>query len=248
MTCEEIRRDAAGLAALSRSDPERREAEAHAVGCPDCATALHRGDRLMQLLALGEAPAPSPEALRRAAASVLAELVPLPPYGRLIVPVFVAAAAVVVVFTGHERSAEPAHWTAAVLAAAVAVCVGAGFWRGRYAAAAAIVASAAFALLVARGGGLEPRLGAICSAVELAAAAAPLLAALFLLHRGAPLGPGELAAAAAAGALAGQAGLHLTCEAGPATPHLLAFHVVGVLVAAAIGALMGVAPRRRAPV
>ncbi|HEY6001519.1 MAG TPA: hypothetical protein VIV57_01515, partial [Anaeromyxobacter sp.] len=53
-----------------------------------------------------------------------------------------------------------------------------------------------------------------------------------------------MAAAAAAGALAGDAALQLACPARAAMPHLLAFHVGGVVLAAAAA---GLAWRRRSP-
>src|SRR5262249_5673436 len=54
-------------------------------------------------------------------------------------------------------------------------------------------------------------------------------------HRGQG-GAALYAGVAAAGALAGQAGLHLSCPAQAALPHLIAFHVGGVLLAALVGA------------
>jgi hypothetical protein len=52
--------------------------------------------------------------------------------------------------------------------------------------------------------------------------------------------------AAAAGALAGHAALHLTCPVRAATPHLLAFHAGGVLLAAALGLSVWRSARRAA--
>ena len=72
LSCEELRRDAAGLATLPPGDPEREAAYAHARGCAGCAAALREGERLVALLeALPPEPAPSAAVLRRASAPVL---------------------------------------------------------------------------------------------------------------------------------------------------------------------------------
>jgi hypothetical protein len=53
-----------------------------------------------------------------------------------------------------------------------------------------------------------------------------------------------MAAAAAAGALAGVAALQLTCGAHVAAPHVLAFHAGGVVLAAVTARLAWRWPRR----
>jgi hypothetical protein len=50
--------------------------------------------------------------------------------------------------------------------------------------------------------------------------------------------PGALAQAAAAGALAGQAALHLACPGRHDVVHLWGFHVAGVAAAALVGFLL----------
>src|SRR5262249_62275605 len=65
-------------------------------------------------------------------------------------------------------------------------------------------------------------------------------------RRRAPAGALVFACVAAAGALAGQAALPLTCPRRLDLPHLFAFHVGGVALAALIGALASVPFRRRA--
>jgi hypothetical protein len=52
---------------------------------------------------------------------------------------------------------------------------------------------------------------------------------------------------AAAGALAGQAALDLTCPDRSGTPHLVLFHLAGVLLAALLGAFVGRSLRQRMP-
>jgi hypothetical protein len=83
-----------------------------------------------------------------------------------------------------------------------------------------------------------------CAEVELATALLPLAAAVAAVARG-WLPPAALAPAAAAGALAGEAALHLTCHAPRSEGHLLVFHAGAVLLAAVAGAVAGEIWRRR---
>jgi hypothetical protein len=239
VTCEALRRDAAGLAALPPGDPEREAASAHARGCPGCAAALREGERLVALLdALPPEPAPSAAALRRAAAPVLAEL----PSRRagFALPAAAVLTAAVIALSARGHSREPADWIAAAVLALAAGGSAALIHRGWIIAALAGAASLAAALLLGAPGALDLSEGLRCAATELAAAALPLVAALALArHGGVAPGPAPLAAAAASGALAGQAALEVACHAGHASPHLLAFHVGAVLAAAAIGAIAG---------
>ena len=55
-------------------------------------------------------------------------------------------------------------------------------------------------------------------------------------QRGQKLGPLRASVVAVTGALAGQAVLRMHCEAPGAALHLLAFHLVGVALATALGA------------
>lgn len=236
MTCERVLRLAAGLAALPPRDPARVRAWAHSAGCPRCAAALREGERLVAMLeAFPPKRVPAGD-LRRAAAPVLAELPPVRP--RVLLPAATFLAAVVVAACARAPSGATRDWAAAVALAGVAVALAFLAERGLAAAAGAIAAALAFAL----SGGVGPldlAEGVKCVATELAAAAVPLLAAVALSRRGAAGGVGVLAAAAAAGALAGMAALEIGCHAVGAHTHLLVFHAGGVLAAAGLGALAG---------
>lgn len=84
-------------------------------------------------------------------------------------------------------------------------------------------------------GGLSPRLGLECLLFENVVAVAPFALTAYLGVRGRiPLVPLNLAAVSMAGALVGQLVLTVRCEA-HGTPHLFAFHVLGVALAAALG-------------
>ncbi|HTN52614.1 MAG TPA: hypothetical protein VML50_09450, partial [Anaeromyxobacter sp.] len=99
--------------------------------------------------------------------------------------------------------------------------------------------------IAGRGGPLEAGLGFHCLALELACAAGAVAAGWAAVRRGVTALGGRLAAgAAAAGALAGDAGLHLVCRAQDSLPHLLVFHVGGVALVAVLAARLvrGLAP------
>jgi hypothetical protein len=242
MTCAELRRDAAGLAALAARDPERVAAVAHARSCAGCAAALREGERLVALLdSLPPEPAPC-AALRRGAAPVLEDLPRAPP--RVVLPLAAAAAAALVVAATRTHSGAPRDWVAAGALALAAAAVAARAARGAAAAIAAVVGSILFAAWGDAAGPLSLADGLKCAATEIAAAAVPLVAALALWGRGGAT-PGRLAGAAAAGALAGQAALEIACHAPDAAAHLLVFHTGTVIAAAALGAAAGLRAARR---
>ena len=75
----------------------------------------------------------------------------------------------------------------------------------------------------------------------------PLATTAYLaIKRQSTLGSTFYAAVAAAGALAAQAALHITCPSRTAMAHLLVFHTGGVLLAAMIGAMIAGLPALRA--
>jgi hypothetical protein len=231
--CDELRPTAAGVASLPEGDPEREAYLLHARGCPGCMEALREGEKLMAALGRSRLPAPSPQALRRAAAPVLADLRPRR------WPVAAAAAllafAVPVLFARHR---DPEGWAAAllvlVLAAALAASAGvvkAGAWVALAASAGFAIAAGGIPGFSAAGSGLAGRIGFDCLGLELVGAAIAS-AAVFWWSKGSVA---SLGAVAAAGALAAQAALHLTCNAHGQAPHLWVFHVGGVGLAALAG-------------
>jgi hypothetical protein len=135
-----------------------------------------------------------------------------------------------------SRSPAPEDWVVALALGAAAPALAA--LSGRFSLgviAGAVLAAMAAALARGAEGPLALSKGAHCLAVELASAAA--VAGVVWLARG----PGPpawarrgLVAAAAAGALAADAALHVTCGASGSLPHLLVFHVGGVAAAGAV--------------
>ncbi len=106
--------------------------------------------------------------------------------------------------------------------------------RPLLATAGAVLAAGAAAAFFGQPGPLDAALGLECLATEIASGAA-VVGAVWLAVRGRTTSPARsaIAAAAAAGALAGDAALQVTCAAHIAAPHVLAFHLGGVILAAA---------------
>jgi hypothetical protein len=229
-------------ALLGEADP------AHVSGCADCALAVREGEKLHALLGRSRLPAPAAAALQRASAQVIAELragsraeargpaaVRAPRKSAWAVQGIAAVAAFAApLFFLHHRDAS--GWTAAIVVLAASAILAATAGTIRAGALVVLAASAGFA--VAEGGipgfsgaGLEVNYACFC--LELAAAALPLGAALWMARSN--LRPGALAQAAAAGALAGQAALNLCCGAHNEASHLWTFHVSGVAAAGLAG-------------
>ncbi|HET9596379.1 MAG TPA: hypothetical protein VFP65_12395 [Anaeromyxobacteraceae bacterium] len=104
----------------------------------------------------------------------------------------------------------------------------------------------ATALAAAGGGALAAALGIECLVSELVVGAVVVAATWFAIRGGTTvLGARAAAAGAASGALAGAAALQLTCPAHDALGHLLAFHVVGVALAAGVAAVCARQPAAR---
>jgi len=232
VTCEDLRANAAGIAALTAGDPERVAYLEHAKGCPGCLEALREGEKLVGLLERVRLPPPSAEALARASSPVLRAL--RPTRWPLRAAAAIAAFAIPVLFSRHR---DWEGWIAATLVLALATALSATAGAIRAGAWVALAASAGFA--IAAGGipgfdgteGLAIRVGLECFGLEMLGAA--LTAGLLLWREG--RNATSLAATAAAGGLAVQAALHLICGARGEAPHLWVFHT-GAVAAAAFAA------------
>jgi hypothetical protein len=248
MECDRLRAEAAGLAALPADDPERAAAEAHARVCAGCARALREGEGLQGLLGHAEPAKLPPGALSRASLAVLADL--RREARRRAGGSVLAAAAAFLVFLALARHPSRAgeDWALASFLGVSALALAAlASRRSLLAMALALAAALGAALAAGRTGLVESGLGLHCLATELASASA-VIGAVWLAIRGGATSPARsaLAAAAAAGALAGDAALQITCAARAEIPHLLAFHVGGVVVAAAAASLVRRGARRTA--
>jgi hypothetical protein len=237
--CEHIRQQALVLVASAGSERELKEAWEHARTCAGCARALQEGERVLALVDAELAPSPpSAEALLRAKRAVELELDRQPARPLRAARVAVAAATI----SAGAALAGPwarhhyldASSMALAAGAALTAAVLAGLGAGRRAAGAAFAACAVslvVAALASTSPGLFAAVGVHCLALELFTAAG--LAAAGGLSSS--TSGWTTAALASAGALAGQAALHLTCPERSAAPHLLAFHLGGVVLAAVAG-------------
>jgi hypothetical protein len=237
--CERIRAEAAGLSALPADDPERAAAWSHARGCPGCARALREAEGLQDLLSEWEPPPLPAGALERASLAIEEELRRESRRRALASAGAVCASFVAIAALARARSQSPldralaaALWAGAVVLAVAArrtslLAVGAG-----------VAAALAAAAVAGHGGPLAAYAGLECLATELASAAV-VAGAAWLALRGGTTSPSRIAmaASAAAGALAADGALQLACPVRAAMPHLLAFHVGGVVLAAAVAAL-----------
>jgi hypothetical protein len=234
-----VRADAPGLAALHPDDPARVAAWEHARGCADCARALQEAERLQSLLERWE-PAPLPAAaLERASLSIAADL--RREARRRALGAIAAVCASVLVFAGlaRSRSGATGDWVRVGLLGGLTIALAAAAVR-RPLVVAGVAVLATFAAGLATGETpLAGAPGLHCLGTELASAAM-VLGAGWLAIRGGGTRPARsaLAAAGAAGALAGDAALQVTCGAQAELSHLLAFHVGGVLLAAVAASLL----------
>lgn len=233
---------------MSPRDRERIEAEVAELLGDGAADA----PALMAILD-DEAPseaAPSPERWVAMSALLAAEPGPATPavalpldepaWLRPAVGIIVAAQFVAVVLRGNPGVPDALGALSALAAVALALGV---LWLGRERPRAALVAVLGASVLVAlphlRDLGFAWEGVANCLITELTCAVAPLGLALGARLRGARLGAADLAAVAAAGALAAQGALFLLCPGSALLGHVAVSHVGGVLGAAIVGAGIG---------
>lgn len=251
-TSDDVREFAAGIAALPVDDPQRQDAYRHAEADPDLARALAEGERLMELLALAELEPPEEAVLVRVENLLLAEMdgegersAEASPWTRLLMPLATMAGPLLIVGMHGINFSDPRAAWAAGLLALVLLAAGSLSWIGRPLAGLAIAAGGLFSLLVGQGGLSQVGAGVGCLSMTLISAAAPLVMAVALGLRGQLRGGRTLfAGAAAVGALAGVAALHLECP-GLSLGHLLVYHAGGVAAAAVIGLAVGSLPALR---
>jgi hypothetical protein len=181
------------LAALDDSDPEKRSALAHALGCASCQRLMRESQSMLQLIDREPALAEVDAALEaRIQAAVL---------GTRRAP-------------GHRF--EYLAWLLGALASSFMIWLDAK---------------------PASSQSLYVDVGLRCLRFELVFGGIAFGAGMLVARRlGRELDPLRASVLAMTGALAGQALLRMRCEAADAALHLLAFHLVGVLVATALGA------------
>jgi uncharacterized membrane protein len=245
--------DRAGfLAALSKDDPERIEAEAHVRACAPCRAAFAEGVGLVALLDESQPLSPpSPDLMARAASAIEGQSAGEASITRRIVSgsvigVLVAWAFQLTVGSGFSPDLEHAGVSLMVLAVALA---GVTILRnnGRLAVALVLSTSLAMAYVVGTSEGLAPGIGVRCAFRELWAAGLTWIIAGAVARRvDVTLDRWKLSAIVASGALAAHAGQHLACEVPHSHAHLLLFHFGAVLLAIA-GTVLVVGRRQSSP-
>lgn len=246
---------AAFVAALSKDDDERRQAEEHARSCAACRNALDEGMRIVALLEEAlPLPPPTPEALARAARAIEIETSNerrSRGWLKWAIGAGVVGSWVFQIACGIGMPMDLAPGTVAVSIAVVALAVTTLLFlqtRKEFAVGALVATSGLLVYVAQAVPGLEPGFGIHCTMYELAAAAIPWVVAIAAARRaGVGLDRWNLSAVAAGGALASQAAQHVTCPVHHADAHLLVFHLGGVLLAATLGALGSVKAPKLSP-
>lgn len=253
--------DAVGLVMLDASDPDRRAAEAHVEGCAACGREWARAEKVRALMeGLAPPPQPSAAALQRARANVHAALAadgsapkavedPEPEVAASSAPGWATGLAIVVVGALGFVLIPPQEASALryfVAAAAIGIAAMLGSIAARSTRHARLATVSALGLSIGLGAvdlrafAMEMGHAESCFSTHVVACVLPLAAALWLASsRRGTSSPFHSAAAAACGAIAGQAVLLTACASEESFLHVVFFHVAGVVTAAAIGAGSG---------
>ena len=245
--CDELQSGWAVLLSLPSEDPQRQEGMAHAEGCERCTLEARGTQRMLGAFdALSVSP-PSATALRRAAAPILEDMARSAEKRRRFATVVAAGASLVgfalLVGLAQERASGVAKWQIAVgFALVAAACTASAVLFRAKALWAILPVSAAMAAVLGSTHALDVDAAVRCALCEGIGASLPLAALSYLmLRRPFSLGPSGAAAAAAGGALVGQAALVLTCPS-HGLEHLMLFHAGTVALAAVLGYLWGQRP------
>lgn len=241
--------DRAGyIATLTKTDPERKLAEAHALTCLPCREALDEGVRLVALLRRA-LPAARREPLARPLPAER-QSVGAPAIARRLVWATTGAVVLAWLFQlsvggGFRFDLDCALVSLGVLMVAIG-CVTVLRGNHRLAVATVVVTSGLFAYLSGSAAGLAAGVGVRCTFRELWAAGLTWLCVRAVGRRaGVSFDRSKMTAIVAAGALAAHAGQHLACAVPHSDAHLLVFHFGGVVLATLLAALA--ARRRPAP-
>jgi Putative zinc-finger len=252
-TCKEMAEMATDRAEEALGFLDRLRFDRHLAGCDGCQAYVRQLDATIQALRQLPEPEGSPDlndALMAqfdawAAARLATQTNPVTPEARAssrfaVWPTLGAAAMLgLLVAFARNRSQAPDDWMVGAALAAAALAMAS--LAGRLAVGVvitAVSAAVAAALFAGRGRALEVATGVDCLGLELVAAAAVGVAAWLGARGGSRVFVRRsLAAGAVAGALVADAALQVTCGSHDALPHLLAFHVGGVVLVTAAALL-----------
>lgn len=228
----------AGLPLLAEGDPERVLAEEHLRGCAECRRAVNESERLLALIDAQPPPIlPSEDALASTLAKLRAHM--LRQQGADLATAATTFAVGLGLLVWCMDSGSPIRlMTSFATLALAAILAG---WSGRSPTesvrALAIAVGIASVVTVIDLSTLDPHLGQAfrCERLMFAAAFLPFLSSLRFHARCLE----HTAASAASGALVGQAALLLTCGSEEGWIHVVAFHLLALMIAAGVGALLG---------
>jgi hypothetical protein len=248
-SCDELRADAAGLMALPAAAPERERAEAHALTCPGCASALAEGRRLMSLIEAAPLPAPSAAALQRASAAILSDFDGAPRFAAIVVGIVLAAWALPLALTRAPITMGLNLGVSLMLVAFAAVSASLVITKAGRGGFIFVLASVLLGLWPGQSmSGLEPHIGVHCALIEamtaIGAGVGALLAARALGR--AVFDKPVLLAGLGGGALAGHAALQIGCSASDSVSHAAVFHTGPVALAVGLALLLASTAARRA--
>jgi hypothetical protein len=247
--CDEVRADAAGLMALPAGAPERERVETHARTCAACANGLAEGRRLLALIDAVPMPAPSPAALQRASAAILADFDGAPRFAAIVVGIVLAAWALPLALMRAPITMGFDLGVSLMLAAFAAVSASFVITRAGRGGFIFVLASALLGLWPTEGlNALEAHVGVHCALTEALTAVGVGVGALLAaraLGRTALEKP-VLLAGLGGGALAGHAALQIGCSASHSFTHGMVFHTGPVALAVGLALLLASAAARRA--
>jgi hypothetical protein len=252
LTCRQLTELGTGYTEGALDPATARRVEAHLAGCRGCRTFIEQ--LVSTARALGSLPGPEVTPEARAAArrqfdawrsagapvAVGAGAATAPGRRAALAVLAVTGLGALLVLAARRPAPPPVDWAVAGALALAAMALAALVRRisVRFA-LAAVSASLAAALIRGRAGAWNLAEGLECLATELGVATG--LAAIAWLAARRRADPAALGGWAVAGALAGDAALHLICEAHGALAHLALFHAGGVLL---VALLAGWAVRR----
>lgn len=248
-SCDEVRADAMGLMALPADAPDRVRAEAHAQTCAACAGALAEGRKLLALIDAAPLPAPSPAALQRASAAILADFDGAPRFAVIVVAIVLAAWAIPLALMRAPITLGMDLGVSLMLVAFAAVSASLVITKAGRGGFIFVLASVLLGIWPSQGlNALEAHVGAHCALIEALTAAGvgvgALLAARALGRRA--FDKPVLLAGLGGGALAGHAALQIGCSAGHSLSHAMMFHTGPVALAVGLAFLLASAAARRA--
>ena len=231
--------DEEALAALAFEEPIDTAQQAHLDGCAACQTrALEARAMVGDVSRALDVLEPEPELSRERQDAVFARItqdIQKPSIERIALPLLLAMVTGLLVLTSGVRT-DAWLFSALALAGALACAFTHRTRAAMLVTPAALGLSAALSILDAEGAGSASLSGDVhCAAVEIMMGVSTALLSVWLMKReGAKASLTSLATTLTGGALAGQAGILLTCHAAHGLEHGLVSHTLALVIAASL--------------